>query len=115
MKLEPSQADLSNAYLHKTDRDVILDTLMVDLQTATKLLPWADEVSGYTTEHVTKGYAHALLANIAMTRAGWVIREKAKDGYETADYSDPTYPTQRPDAATPVSYTHLTLPTTPYV
>ena len=85
LKLESSQADLSNAYLHKTDRDVILDTLMVDLQAATKLLPWADEVSGYTTEHVTKGYAHALLANIAMTRAGWVIREQAKDGYETAE------------------------------
>ena len=40
LKLEPSQADLSNAYLHKTDRDVILDTLMVDLKNAVELLPW---------------------------------------------------------------------------
>ena len=50
---------------------------MVDLEEATKLLPWAGE-NGYTTEHVTKGYAHALLAQIAMTRAGYAIREKAK-------------------------------------
>ena len=61
-------------------------------------LPWADAVSGYTTEHVTKGYAHALLAQIAMTKAGYAIREKAKDGYETASYTDATYPTQRPGA-----------------
>lgn len=97
LKLETSQPDLSNAYLGKTDRDVIMDTLMVDLEEAIELLPWAGENS-YTTEHVTKGYAHALLAQIALTKAGYSIREQAKDGYETAEYSDPTYPTQRPDA-----------------
>lgn len=32
LKLEPSQADLSNAYLHKTDRDVILDTLIREFE-----------------------------------------------------------------------------------
>ncbi|WP_300812675.1 RagB/SusD family nutrient uptake outer membrane protein [uncultured Bacteroides sp.] len=100
MKLESSKSDLSNAYLEKTDRDVILDTLITDLEKAIELLPWAGEVSTYSTEHVTKGYAHALLANIALTRAGWAIREKSKEGYETASYSDPTYPTQRCDAAT---------------
>lgn len=100
LKLESSKSDLSNAYLAKTDRDVIMDTLIVDLKKAIELLPWAGEVSTYSTEHVTKGYAHALLANIALTRAGWAIREKAKDGYETAIYTDATYPTQRCDAAT---------------
>lgn len=100
MKMEPTTSDLSNAYLAKTDRDVIMDTLMVDLKEAIGYLPWAGEVSTYTTEHVTKGYAHALLAQIALTRAGWSIREKAKEGYETATYSDPTYPTQRCDATT---------------
>lgn len=100
MKLESSKPDLSNAYLTKTDRDEIMDTLMLDLKEAITLLPWAGEVSNYTTEHVTKGYAHALLANMALTRAGWAIREKAKDGYVTADYSDATYPTQRCDDAT---------------
>ena len=98
-KAEASKSDLSNAYLHKTDRDEILDQLMNDLDEAVNYLPWADAASGYTTEHVTKGYAHGLLAQIALTRAGYAIREQAKKGYETADYSDATYPTQRPDAA----------------
>lgn len=99
MKLETSKSDLSNAYLTKTDRDVILDTIMSDLDRAIEYLPWAGQ-NGYTTEHATKGYAHALLAQIALTRAGYAIREQAKDGYETASYSDAVYPTQRPDAST---------------
>ena len=58
-KREASKSDLSNAYLEKTDRDVIMDSLMNDLDEAIKYLPWADPVSGYTTERTTKGYAHA--------------------------------------------------------
>lgn len=100
MKFESTQPDLSNAYLGKTDRDVILDQMLADLEEAIEYLPWAGEVSDYTTEHVTKGFAKALYAQVALTRAGYAIREKAKDGYETAAFSDPTYPTQRPDAAT---------------
>lgn len=100
MKMESSAPDLSNAYLGKTDRDVIMDKLIEDLKEATGLLPWAGKATSYTTERVTKGYAHALLANIALTRAGWAIREAAKEGYETAAYSDPVYPTQRCDAQT---------------
>jgi hypothetical protein len=105
MKMESSQADLSNAYLAKTDRDVIMDRLLEDLDEAIEYLPWAGENSSYTTERITKGYANALYANIALTRAGWAIREQAKDGYETAaENSDPTYPTQRADAATRRQY-----------
>jgi hypothetical protein len=102
MKMEPSSSDLSNVYLGKTDRDVIMDQLMKDLEEAIEYLPWAGSVSGYTTERVTKGYAHGLLGQIALTRAGWAIREAAKDGYETATdgNSDGTYPTQRPAQAT---------------
>ena len=101
MKFEPSKPDLSNVYLGKTDRDEIMDKLIEDLEEAVELLPWAGETSTYTTEHVTKGYAHALLAQIALTRAGYAIRETSKSGqgYETATYSDPTYPTQRPGYA----------------
>ena len=99
LKLEPSKADLSNAYLNKTDRDEIMDSIMNNLEEAIEYLPWADDVSGYTTEHVTKGFAHGLLAQVALTRAGYAIREQAKEGYETASYSDATYPTQRPGAA----------------
>lgn len=94
MKLESTKTDLSNVYLGKTDRDIIMDSLIVNLEEAITYLPWAGE-SGYTTEHVTKGYAHALLANIALSRAGWNIREQAKEGYEKAAFSDDTYPTQR--------------------
>lgn len=98
MKMEPSKSDLSNVYLGKTDRDVIMDQLIADLEEAVEYLPWAGSVSGYTTERTTKGYAHGLLGQIALTRAGWAIREAAKDGYETATdgNSDDTYPTQRP-------------------
>ena len=94
MKMESSRPDRSNAYLPKTDRDVIMDRLMDDLDEAIELLPWAGE-NGYTTERATKGYAHALLANIALTRGGWAIREASKDSYVTAGNSDATYPTQR--------------------
>lgn len=99
MKMESTQPDLSNAYNSKTDRDVILDQLLADLEKAQGFLPWAYDVSGYTTEHVTKGYAKALYAQIALTRAGYAIRETPKSGYETAEYSDATFPTQRPAQA----------------
>ncbi|MBR0038246.1 MAG: RagB/SusD family nutrient uptake outer membrane protein [Bacteroidales bacterium] len=106
MKFEPTLSDLSNAYLDKTDRDVILDQLMTDLDEAIGYLPYAGTDADYTTEHVTRGYAEALYAQVALTRAGYVIREKAKDGYVTASSeatysylgktSDDVYPTQRP-------------------
>lgn len=96
----PTNPSLEDAYAGKTDRDVILDALLADLEEAIPLLPWAGS-GDYTTERITRGYANALCAQIALTRAGYAIREKAKDGYETEpNFSDPTYPTQRPDAQT---------------
>lgn len=101
LKMATSSANLDNVYLEKTDRDEIMDQLISDLETAIELLPWADEIAEYTTERATKGYAHALLANIALTRAGYAIRETSKPGYVTAtENSDPVYPTQRCDDAT---------------
>lgn len=98
MKFEPTKEDGSNLYLEKTDRDVIYERLLSDLETAAAALPWAG-TDGYTTEHATKGFAHGLLARIALSYAGYSIRETAKEGYETMPGSDPSYPTQRPDAA----------------
>lgn len=99
MKLEGTKSDLTNIYVGKTDRDEIMDSMIVELERAIPDLCWAGENS-YTTERITKGYAHGLLAQIALQRAGWAIRESQKDGYETAtENSDPTYPTQRPGAA----------------
>jgi len=103
-KTTPTKADLSDAYEGKTDRDIILDGLLEDLDEASKLLPWAG-TGNYTTEHATKGYADALYAQVALTRAGYAIRESAKVGYENLpNFSDPTYPTQRPDAETRKGY-----------
>ena len=96
MKIKPTELNLGNAYLGKEDRDVILDYLISDLKDAIPNLPYAGAV---TTEHITRGYAQALLANIALTRAGWAIREQSKPGYETATNSDGQYPTQRPAQA----------------
>jgi len=99
-KTSAAKPDLSDAYEGKTDRDIILDGLLEDLEEASNLLPWAG-TGNYTTEHATKGYADALYAQVALTRAGYAIRESAKEGYETLpEFSDPTYPTQRPDEAT---------------
>ena len=112
MKLEGTKTDLSNIYVGKTDRDEIMDSMIVELERAIPDLCWVGENS-YTTERITKGYAHGLLAQIALQRAGWAIRESQKDGYETAtENSDPTYPTQRPGAAERTKYyllaqTHL--------
>lgn len=95
MKFETTNTDGSNIYLGKTDRDVIMDRLITDLEEAIEYLPWAG-TSGYTTEKMTKGFAHGLLARIAMTDAGYSIRESSKSGYENMPNCDATYPTQRP-------------------
>lgn len=109
MKMEPTDDELSNVNMGKVDRDSIMDRLISDLEEAVQLLPWAGQ-SGYTTEHITKGYAHALLAQIALQRAGWAIRESSKPGYETATVnSDPTYPTQRPSETERTKYYQLAL------
>ena len=108
-KTEPTKNDLSNINNGKTDRDVIMDAMIKDLEEAINYLPWAGQ-SSYTTEHVTKGYAHALLAQIALQRSGWAIREAAKEDYVTAsENSDPTYPTQRCSDEERVKYYQLAL------
>ncbi len=111
MQLHSANSDLSNVNVGKTGRDEILDSLIVDLEMIVKdkALPDAGSV---TTEHITHGYAEALLANIYMTRAGYAIREAANGvnaaycvdalkakGYVKADYSDDVYQTMRPSDA----------------
>lgn len=110
MMMHSSNSDLSNVNVGKTGRDEILDALIEDLQSVVdakvQVLPNPGSV---TTEHITQGYAEALLANIYMTRAGYAIREAAngvnnaycvdslkKLGYVKAEYSDDVYQTLRP-------------------
>ena len=95
MKFGTTNTDGSNIYLGETDRDVIMERLITDLEEAIGYLPWAG-TSGYTTEKMTIGFAHGLLARIAMTYAGYSIRESSKSGYENMPDCDATYPTQRP-------------------
>lgn len=106
MKMEAAKSDGSNIYVPKTDRDVIMDQLLKDLQQAAELLPWAGQ-AGYTSERVTKGFALGLAARIALAEAGYSIRESRKDGYVDLSekkegqlgFSDATYPTMRPGDA----------------
>jgi len=107
---DAANSDLSNINQGKTDRDVILDALIDDLEGVVEenKLPWCDQVS---SEHVNMGFAKGLLANICMTRAGYAIREdnnsraeeggyssakKVSAGYVQADYSDDNFKTLRP-------------------
>ena len=116
-----AKSDLSNVNIGKTDRDVILDALIADLENvvAEDKLPWCG--NGVTSEHVNMGYARGLLANIYMTRAGFALREdenakavaggyssakKLAAGYTKTDpytgvdtYSDNSFQTLRPSDA----------------
>lgn len=86
LQWEGANADLSNTNVGKTDRDVILDALIADLEdvVAENKLPWCDQV---TSEHVNMGYAKGLLANIYLTRAGYAIREDNNAKAEAGGYS----------------------------
>ncbi len=113
LMLEPASPTLSNVYKGKTDRDYILDVMLENLEQAQELLANSTNDS----RHVTKYYAEALYAQIALQRCGYAIREPqrnqpfAEEGY--ADYvdakddadsrktiSDPVYPTLRCSNAT---------------
>lgn len=76
---EPAKSDLSSITQGKTDRDIILDALIEDLEKVVEenKLPWCGGAT--TQEHINMGYAKGLLANIYMTRAGYALREDSKD------------------------------------
>ena len=82
-----AKSDLSNVNVGKTDRDIILDALIADLEAvvAEDKLPWCG--SGVSSEHVNMGYARGLLANIYMTRAGFALRENNNAEAEAGGYS----------------------------
>ena len=108
LMMEASKPDLSNAYNTKCDRDYVLDQMLASLEEAQQLLDG-------TTNHsrrVTKYYAEALYAQIALQRCGYAIREPQRNqpyadkgyaGYINASddadvrktISDDTYPTMR--------------------
>ena len=85
-----SKSDLSNVYAGKTSRDEIYAALVRDMQEAIEYLPWMGEVTDYTCERITKGFAKGLLARIALFAGGWSVR----DGNQFTDDSNiEHYPT----------------------
>lgn len=83
-KLEPTSDDLSNVYLPPTDRDVVMDSLIANLQEAAEYVPWVQSGEYTSVEKVTKGFIKGLIARIALARGGYSIRNK------------PGFPTERP-------------------
>ncbi len=85
-KTEATKLDGSNIYLAATDRDEIMDTLLVNLQEAEQNVPWVGTGNYASTERVTKGFVKGLIARIALQRGGYSIRNKP--GYPTERGSD---------------------------
>ncbi|MFD2034776.1 RagB/SusD family nutrient uptake outer membrane protein [Belliella marina] len=75
-KSETSRSDLTNVYMEKTNRDEIYAQLVLDLAEAAEYLPWMNAHAEYaTSERITKGYAKALLAKVALFAGGWSLRD----------------------------------------
>ncbi len=66
-------ADLEDIFLPKTDRDVIYEQLLSDLEQASQLIPWRSEI-GSTPTRLSKAAVKALRARIALARAGYSLR-----------------------------------------
>lgn len=64
-----------STYQPRADRDEIYKRLLADLDTAANLLPWANETAKTSTvEHVSKGFAKALRARLALAAGGYAQR-----------------------------------------
>ncbi len=66
-------SDLAEQYIPKTDRDVIYDQMIIDLEKAAALVPWRSE-GGTPNARLSKGAVKGLRARIAMARAGYSLR-----------------------------------------
>ncbi|MCS3801322.1 RagB/SusD family nutrient uptake outer membrane protein [Niastella sp. OAS944] len=75
-KAEPTKYDLSNVYLEPTDRDVIYDYLIADLEEADAYVPWVGSGTYGTVERITKGFIKGLTARIALFRGGYSLRNR---------------------------------------
>jgi starch-binding outer membrane protein, SusD/RagB family len=72
-------------YVERTDRDVIYEELIKDLDEAEEYLTYVGQGQYNTVERVTKGFAKGLKARIALYRAGFSIRANG----ETRQGSNP--------------------------
>ena len=58
----------------KTDRDSIYEALIADLKLAEEYVPWSSEIK--TTRRLTKGFVKGLRARMALSYAGYSLRNK---------------------------------------
>lgn len=77
--------DQPNLFLEKTDRNVIYDSLIADLERAEALVPWRTEV--VSDERITKGAVKALRARLALFNGGYSLR-KSGSMERRANYAD---------------------------
>ncbi|MDD4972544.1 MAG: RagB/SusD family nutrient uptake outer membrane protein [Paludibacter sp.] len=70
-KIKSSQAG-DNFYLPKTDRDSIYEYLIEDLKNVEEYVPWMST----TSERVRKGFVKGLRARMALSYAGYSLRNK---------------------------------------
>lgn len=66
-------SDLPEQNQPKTDRDIIYDQIINDLEKAATLVPWRSE-GGTTSNRISKGFVKGLRARIALARAGYSLR-----------------------------------------
>lgn len=68
-------SELTTFTSSRTDRDVIYDQCIADLQKAVELLPWQGEANAPSTpERFCKNSAYGILARVALYAAGYSLR-----------------------------------------
>ncbi len=72
-KTKPTQAS-DNFNIPKTDRDSIYEFLIKDLANIEQYVPWMTETK--TAEHVNKGFTKGLRSRMALSYAGFSLRNK---------------------------------------
>lgn len=70
-------SDYDNLFLEKTDRDIIYEQLLADLEEAAQYVPWRTEANIPPTR-LDKAAVKALRARIAMARAGYSLRRESQ-------------------------------------
>lgn len=69
-------SQLETTFLAKTDRDIIYEQLLSDLEVAQQYVPWRTDASIPSTRF-SKGAIKALRARIALARAGYSLRRES--------------------------------------
>lgn len=69
---------ISNPFPGRTNRDSLYDKILADLETASDLVPWRNEITSIgdpLDERITKGTVKGLRAKIALFRGGYSLRQ----------------------------------------